>query len=512
MQSPSILLDGTAHSRERVLDNAARAASGLRACGVSEGDTIALLLRNDFAFVEATQAAALIGAYCVPINWHGRAQEVGYILADAKPKVLVAHADLLAAIRGELEESLRNILILSVPTPTELSLKFDVSSGAEKPLASDRIWPAWLEEFSPWAGTPPRTRATLIYTSGTTGNPKGVKREPATPEQAKAYIELMRSVYGIIPGARVLIGGPLYHASPNACLRQAITQADVIAFQSKFDPEETLATIERERITHAVMVPTMFVRLMRLPEETRRRYDVSSLRWVIHTGAPCPPEIKKALMEWWGPIIYETYGGTEVGSVMLSTPQDWLAHPGSVGRLTPGARIVIYGENGEPLPPGGVGEIYVRHEAMSDFVYLNDAGKRKAVERDGLISVGDIGYLKDDRLYLCDRRSDMVISAGVNIYPAEIEAALIQCPGVRDCAVFGIPDEEFGESLAAAIERDLGCELTKDDVRAYLEARIAKFKVPRRIDFHASLPREESGKIFKRRLKDPFWKDVGRRI
>lgn len=512
MTSPVVILDTTIRTREQVLANAARAASGFHDCGVSEGDTVALLLRNDFAFVEATQAAAVIGAYCVPVNWHGRAQEIGYILDDAKPKILVAHADLLAAVRNELAETLSGILVLSVPTPPELVRQFGVQPGAEKPAASDQSWPDWLAQFEPWSSAPPRSRATLIYTSGTTGHPKGVKREPATAEQAKAYAELMRSVYGMAPGVRVLIGGPLYHASPNACLRQAIAQADVTAFQAKFEPEETLALIERERITHAVMVPTMFVRLTRLPETIRRRYDVSSLRWVIHTGAPCAPEIKKALMDWWGPVIYETYGGTEVGAVMLSTPEDWLAYPGSVGRLTPGARIALYGEDGKPVPPGEVGEIYVRQDSLSDFVYLNDPVKRRSVECDGLISVGDIGYLRDERLYLCDRRSDMVISAGVNIYPAEIESVLIQLPGVRDCAVFGIPDEEFGEALAAAVEAEPGHELTQGMVRAYLIERIAKYKVPRRIDFHAALPREESGKIFKRRLKEPFWKDVERRI
>lgn len=512
MTVPMIFLDGTARGRDEVLANAARAASGFRDCGVSEGDTVAILLRNDFAFVEATQAAALIGAYCVPINWHGRAQEIGYILNDAKPKVLVAHADLLAAVRGELEEALAGIVVLSVPTPPELVRQFGVQPGLDRPLASDRSWPEWLARLQPWSGAPPRSRATLIYTSGTTGHPKGVKREPATPEQTKAYAELMRAVYGMAPGVRVLIGGPLYHASPNACLRQALAQADIVTFQSKFEPEETLSIIERQRITHAVMVPTMFVRLMRLPSEIRQRYDLSSLRWVIHTGAPCAPEIKRALMEWWGPIIYETYGGTEVGAVMLSTPQDWLAHPGSVGQPTPGARITLYGEDGKPVPAGEVGEIYVRHDALSDFTYLNDPAKRRSAERDGLISVGDVGYLRDGRLYLCDRRSDMVISAGVNIYPAEIESVLIQCPGVRDCAVFGIPDEEFGESLAAAIEPESGSELTADGVRAYLAERIARYKVPRRIDFHAALPREESGKIFKRRLKEPFWQEAGRRI
>lgn len=509
MGSKTIFLDKRAVAVDTVQTNAAKAARGLDSLGVREGDTVALLLRNDFSFIEATLAAALLGAYCVPINWHGKSSEIRYILDDAKPAVLVAHADLLAPLRGELPAG---ITVLSVPTPDELRAQFDVPAELAMPGPGAVSWPDWLARFEPWTEQPKRSRATLIYTSGTTGHPKGVKREPATPEQAQAYAELMRNVYGVTPGARVLIGGPLYHASPNACLRQAIAQADVLALQSKFDPEETLATIEQHDITHAVMVPTMFVRLMRLPETVRARYDTSSLRWVIHTGAPCAPDIKKALLQWWGPVIYETYGGTEVGAVMISTPQDWLDHPGSVGQPTPGARIAIYGDDGNQVAPGEVGEIYVRQPALADFTYLNQDDKRQAIERDGLISVGDIGYLKNGRLYLCDRRSDMVISAGVNIYPAEIETVLIQCPGVRDCAVFGIPDDEFGETLVAAVERASDDAPTAAQVREFLEARIAKYKVPRRIEFHESLPREESGKIFKRRLRDPFWEAAGRRI
>jgi len=239
---------------------------------------------------------------------------------------------------------------------------------------------------------------------------------------------------------------------------------------------------------------------------------VSSLKWIIHTGAPCPPEIKAELMAWWGPVIYETYGGTEVGAVMLSTPQDWLAHPGSVGQLTPGARIAIYGDDGTPVAPGGIGDIFVRQPALADFTYLNQDEKRRQIERDGLISVGDIGYMKDNRLYLCDRRSDMVISGGVNIYPAEIEQALVQCPGVRDCAVFGIPDDDLGETLMAVVEAAPDATISVDDIIAFLGPRIAKYKIPRHITFHASLPREESGKIFKRRLRDPYWEAMGRRI
>ena len=349
MTTEQIFLDDRFTDRDQVLANAARAASGLNTLGVREGDAVALLLRNDFAFIEATQACALLGAYCVPINWHGKPDDVSYILDDVKAKVLVAHADLIAPVRGALPQDL---IVLVAPTPREVEIELGTTG---EPLLDDTIWSDWLSGYAPWAGEPKRSRATLIYTSGTTGRPKGVKREPSTPEQMRAYAELMRTVYGVTKGCRVLIGGPLYHASPNACLRQAIVQAELMLLQTKFDAERTLAAIERHHITHAVMVPTMFIRLAKLPEEVRRQYDVSSLRWIIHTGAPCPLEIKAELMAWWGPVIYETYGGTEVGAVMLSTPEDWLAHPGSVGRLTPGARIAIYGDDGMPVAPGEIG-------------------------------------------------------------------------------------------------------------------------------------------------------------
>jgi long-chain acyl-CoA synthetase len=357
-----------------------------------------------------------------------------------------------------------------------------------------------------------RSRATMIYTSGTTGHPKGVRRDAATPEQAAAYVQMLARVYGLVPGVRALVAGPLYHASPNAYGRQALPNADIVVLQSKFDPEETLAAIQKHRITHAVMVPTMFVRLLKLPPEVRARYDVSSIRWVTHTGAPCPAEVKRQLMDWWGPVVYETYGGSEVGTATLATPDDALAFPGSVGVPTPGTRIAFYAEDGTRLPEGEIGEIYMRVPCYADFTYLNNPEKRAGVERDGLISVGDVGYLKDGHLYLCDRRSDMVISAGTNIYPAEIEMTLLQCPGVQDCAVFGIPDEEFGESLAAAVQLLPGATLTAQEVRDYLGSRLAKYKVPRRVDFHAALPRQDSGKIFKRQLRDPFWEAAGRKI
>lgn len=509
MTTPMIYLDDRGVPRDEVLRLAQQAAAGFDQLGVREGDTVALLLRNDFAFFEAQQAAGAVGAYGVPINWHGSADEVAYILGDARPKVLVAHADLLAPVRAAVPAGIH---VFVVPTPPEIQRRYGIPDAQARPAPDDTVWGEWLRRFEPLQAPPKRSRATMIYTSGTTGHPKGVKRQPATPEESKVYAELFASVYGMKPGVRALVSGPLYHASPNAYGRHALLTADVLVLQSKFDPEETLQLIERHRIGNAVMVPTMFVRLLKLPAQVRRRYDVSSLEWVTHTGAPCPREVKQELMAWWGPVVYETYGGTEVGTATLATPQDWLEHPGCVGQPTPGTRMAFYDEQGRRLPEGEIGEIFARVPAYADFTYLNHEEKRRTVERDGLISLGDVGYMKDGRLYLCDRRSDMVISGGTNIYPAEIEMVLTQCPGVKDCAVFGIPDDDFGESLAAAVERMPGADVDAAQIRDYLAARLARFKVPRRIDFHDALPREDSGKIFKRRLRDPFWQDAGRRI
>lgn len=504
-----VILDQRSMARGALMQRALRAARGFDAAGVREGDAVALLLRNDFAFFEAQQAAAALGAYAVPINWHGAPDEVLYIVEDVRPKVLVGHADLLAPVGERIPAG---TTVITVPTPPEARQAFSLTDDAAAMPAGATDWNAWLDAFAPWDGPARRSRATMIYTSGTTGRAKGVKRDAATPEQATAYAALLRSVYGLQPGVRAMIGGPLYHASPNAYARQALPVCDVLVLQTRFDAEAVLAAIEQHRISHMVAVPTMFVRMLKLPEAVRRRYDLSSLRWVTHTGAPCASETKRALMDWWGPVVYETYGGTEVGTATLSTPEDWLAFPGSVGRLAPHARMALYGEDGEPVAPGEIGEIFVRVPAYADFTYHNHPEKRKEVERDGLISCGDVGYVKDDHLYLCDRRADMVISAGVNIYPAEIEAALLQCPSVRDCAVFGIPDDEMGESLAAAVEPMPGATPDAAELRAFLQGRLARFKVPRRFDFHAALPREDSGKIFKRRLRDPFWQAAGRKI
>jgi long-chain acyl-CoA synthetase len=262
------------------------------------------------------------------------------------------------------------------------------------------------------------------------------------------------------------------------------------------------------------MVPTMFSRLLRLPEEIRAKYDLSSLVKIVHSAAPCPPGLKRQMIDWLGPIVVEYYGGTETGPVVWCDSTQWLAHQGTVGAPADDAQIRIVGADGAERPSGEVGTVYVKPPSWwPEFSYLGDEAKRRAMELDGFVTVGDVGWVDaDGYLYLTDRASDMVISGGVNIYPAEIEAALSELPGVRDSAVFGIPDEEFGESLAAHIELDPGAALTEDEVRGYLHTALAGYKVPKVVVFTAELPREETGKLFKRKLRAPYWADAGRTI
>jgi long-chain acyl-CoA synthetase len=307
--------------------------------------------------------------------------------------------------------------------------------------------------------------------------------------------------------------GPLYHSAPNSFGLLAARDAARTILMPRFDAEELLAIIERHRVTHMFMVPTMFVRLLKLPEHVRRRYDVSSLEFIIHAAAPCPTDVKLAMIEWWGPVLHEFYGGTESGPVTLSSSADFLAHPGTVGRVVPGAIVRALDENGNETPVGTPGELFMRIPYYPDFTYHNQPDKHREIDRDGLISIGDVGYFDaEGYLYICDRKRDMVISGGVNIYPAEIEAAILSLDGVKDCAVFGIPDVEFGEALMAILEPQDGAAIAPDDVRAHLKGQLADYKVPRRIEIGKNLPREDSGKIFKRRLREPYWREAGRAI
>ncbi|MBX9590229.1 MAG: AMP-binding protein [Hyphomonadaceae bacterium] len=496
---------GAAAFAERI----ARAASGFAALGVRQGDCVALLLRNDFAFLEASLAAVRLGAYAVPINWHFKAEEVAYVLADCGAKVLVAHADLLAGVAGALPAGVQ---VLAVETPPELAAAYGLGPGGV-PLGV-AAWEPWLGIQDLWQGVLLPQTSSMIYTSGTTGRPKGVRRQPLTADLEAQMADYRERVYGLKPGVRTMIPGPLYHSAPNAFALRAARVASQIALMPRFDPEAFLALVERHRIEAMFMVPTMFVRLLKLPGEVRSRYDLSSLKFVMHAAAPCPLEIKRATIDWLGPVVHEFYGSTESGAVTVVDSREWLARPGTVGRPVTGGAVRIYDDAGRQLDAGQVGEIYTRLEFLPEFTYHQLPDKRAEIDREGFITSGDVGYLDEaGYLFLCDRKRDMVISGGVNIYPAEIEAVLITCPGVKDCAVFGIPDGEYGEQLLAVIEAQPGLPPpTVADVRTYLGRHLAGYKVPKRIEFGTDLPREDSGKIFKRRLRDPYWANAGRAI
>ncbi|MGY4474217.1 acyl-CoA synthetase [Bradyrhizobium sp. USDA 3364] len=481
----------------------ARAATGFRALGVRDGKPVGMMLRNDFALFEVVAASAALGSPVVPINWHLKADEVAYILSDSGADTLVCHADLLPQIRDGLSPDIK---LLVVTTPPEIAAAYGVTPAATRVPDGMTDWDSWRDTHQPLTDAPIGA-APMFYTSGTTGLPKGVKRKPMRPEQQAAAARVGAISYGVKPneGQVILMNGPMYHSAPHSYGMLAFRNSCVIVLEPRFDPEDLLQLIERHHVTHMHMVPTMFVRLLRLPQETRRRYDLSSLRFIVHGAAPCPVDVKRAMIEWWGPVINEYLGSTETGIPVWHSSAEALAKPGTVGRAIEGGIVKIFRPDGTQCEVGEPGEIFMRQTATSDFDYHGNAKARAEADRDGLISVGDVGYLDaDGYLFLCDRKRDMVISGGVNIYPAEIENTLIGMDGVRDCAVFGVPDDEYGERLFACVEPESGSTLSVAAIQDFLRGKLANFKVPKDIRFMEALPREATGKIFKRKLRDLY--------
>src|ERR1700676_3422754 len=497
-------------SHTEVASRADRIARGLNGLGVRQGDSVCILMRNDISFIEAAYAAMRLGAYAVPVNWHFKPEEISYVLKDSAASVLIGHADLLRQLRDAIPPG---VTVLSAPTPPEIlgAYKIDPDHLATPDFATDLE--SWLERQKPYDGPTLPQPQNMIYTSGTTGHPKGVRRNAPTAEQTIAAERLRALIYGLKPSVRALLPGPLYHSAPNSFGLRSGRLGGALVLMPRFDPEEFLRLIEAERIDTIFMVPTMFIRLLKLPEAVRQKYDTSSLRHVIHAAAPCPAEAKRAMIEWWGPVIHEYYGSTESSALTFANSDDALRKPGTVGKILDGVELRFVGENGDSLPQGGIGEIYSRVADNPDFTYHNKPEKRAEIERDGFITSGDVGYIDEEGyVFICDRKRDMVISGGVNIYPAEIEAALHAVAGVHDCAVFGIPDAEFGEALMAVVEPEAGVTLDIGAIRAQLKTALADYKVPKHVEIQQNLPREDSGKIFKRRLRDPYWERAGRRI
>lgn len=473
-------------------DAANRMTHGLRALGLDGGDVLAVAVPNCLEWFELYLGAWQSGLYFLPINCHLAAAEVAYIVGDSGASVFVAHARLGAGA---------------------------VDAGAACPPERRFAVGGDLAGFTPYAAlgegqlsVRPAERAAgqvMMYSSGTTGRPKGVRR-PRIEGDPDAIVGLTAGVtcsgFGIEPDGVHLVCGPLYHAGPFLGAVNTLHTGHTLVVMDHWEAERTLQLIDRYRVTCSQMVPTMFHRLLALPDDIRNRYDVSSLQSVLHTGAPCPVEIKRRMMEWWGPVLYETYGGTEAAAT-IAKPHRWLKRPGTVGRAIHGVHVKILDDDGHELPAGTPGLIYISTERGGAPEYHKDPEKTASIRRGDFVTLGDVGYLDEDGwLFLCDRQIDMVISGGVNIYPAEVEAALLTHPAVADVAVIGVPNEEWGEEVRAVVETADGYTPSADLERELIQhcrSAIAHFKCPRAVDFR-KLPRLPNGKLLKRCLREDY--------
>ena len=482
----ALIFEDVHRTGDEVARRGQQLAGGLTRLGVREGDVVAVMLRNDPACIDVIMACRTAGVYYCPINWHFKAEEAGYLLRDSGAEVLIVQPDLLSTIAS------------AVPPGVTVLV---VGGGEDEP----RDYGRWLQAQPLYDGPERAPRGHMAYTSGTTGRPKGVRRLPPTTDQLALLRELSARAWGVTPGVRTLMPAPLYHSAPSSMTQQTLIQGELLVLMPRFDPEQLLALIERHRITTVYLVPIMYVRLLRLPEEVRHRYDLSSVRFVASTGAPCAPEIKRAMLDWWGDVIHETYASSETGMLTVQDPESARRKPGSVGLPVTGATISILREDGSECGIDEVGVIYGRQPAFPDFTYHNNPDARAKIAHGELATVGDMGYRdKDGYLYVCDRASDMVISGGVNIYPAEIEHVLLELPGVADSAVVGVPDEEYGESLLGLVQPAADALLDSAALRAHLSQRLANYKIPQEIRLVDTLPRDDNGKVAKRKLRDQF--------
>ena len=492
---PAVVMAGSGLTLSFVEMNALanRFAHLLRRHGLGPGDTLALFLENRLEYLPLAWGSQRAGTVLVPISTHLTAEEAAYILADSGARLLVSSTRF-----SSLVESVRAAM-------PDLAVQVFDEGGADDAAAALDKQPA-----TPIADQ--RAGYEMLYSSGTTGRPKGIKpAAPPDPDPLAPGPLVMLVAHGFgfpTDGSCVYLSpGPLYHAAP---LRWAMTVhrlGGTVVVMEKFDAEGALAAIQRHHVTASQWVPTHFVRLLKLPEEVRRRYDLSSHTRAVHAAAPCPVEVKHAMIDWWGPIILEYYAGSEGNGMTLIDSAAWLDHPGSVGRAIYGAVHICDPDTGAELPAGETGLVY--WDAPQPFAYHDDPAKTAEVTNaQGWTTLGDIGRLDAEGfLYLTDRRSHMIISGGVNIYPQEIENHLVTHPAVADAAVIGVPDAEMGERVVAvvqAIAPEQAGQALADELTLFLGARVARFKLPRQIDFRAGLPREANGKLYKRCLRDEY--------
>jgi long-chain acyl-CoA synthetase len=482
-----------------------RLARVLRDAGLQPGDHMAMIMGNRSEFMEVLGACLKTGVVVTPVNWHFQPDEAAYVVENCDARALIVDEAYLGAGRRCAE----------VPG---LRLALTTGAGAEglDPYES------FLAEQDP-SPLPLDVEpgGFMLYTSGTTGRPKGVHRSLAPPgatlDTLLTIMGMMGAPLGIQPGGAHLLTGPLYHAAPLGFGSMSFNAGNTLVMMDHWTPEATLDLIEEWSITDTHMVPTMFVRLLRLPEERKASFDTSTLRAVVHGAAPCPIWVKEAMIDWWGPVLNEYYGATEGGITIIGS-DEWQAHKGSVGKPLPLYSVEIRDDDGKEVPTGEVGTVWFR-SLMSDqtFSYYKDEEKTRGAHLEpGVFTLGDVGRVDDDGyLFLTDRKSDLIISGGVNIYPAEVEKVLGQHPAVADVAVFGIPHEEWGEEVKAAVELIAGHEPSDDlaaDLIGFCRDRLAHYKCPRSVDFEDELPRHPTGKLYKRLLRDRYWSGRGSMI
>jgi long-chain acyl-CoA synthetase len=465
-----------------------RLVRALRRAGVCTGDAVGAALHNGFEWYELLNAAGKLGAQLVPIGYRLKGPEIAYLLADSAATLLLAAPDLAPEVDRAMDE-------LSWP--------------------DDRLWVVGAQ--APWrgrsyervleaepVGEPDGAFVgggfnTMIYTSGTTGRPKGIERgmDPAT-----AHLSLLgiAALWGFTADDVHLVAGPLYHTGPSSYGQVHLLVGATVVVMPRFDAAGALQCIDRRRVTTSFMVPTHFSRILQLDPVERRRFDLSSVRLVMHSAAPCPPHVKRGIMEVFPPgTVTEFYGASEGGFSRI-TAEEWLRKPGSVGTAWPGHELRIVDDAGRSLPAGEIGLIYMRGPRM-DFRYRGAGEKTRQAFRDGFFTAGDLGHLDaDGYLFIADRRTDLIITGGANVYPAEVEGVILQHPGIADAAVIGLPDAEMGKSVVAVVELRPGQRVTADDIIAFARRDLAHYKCPRRVEFVAELPREPQGKVRKHEL------------
>ncbi|MGX9181986.1 AMP-binding protein [Mesorhizobium sp. BHbdii] len=466
----------------------------LRDAGLRSGDPVALICSNRSEFVEVLAACLRGGFRLTPVNWHLTAEEIAYLLNDCEAKAIFAEAR-ITSVSSAAAQAPGLVLRLAIGGDIDGFMSFDTTLvGIEGSDIAD-----------------PSPGATMLYTSGTTGRPKGVLRPPLVIPRAtltaRRYDE--NSVQ--------LCVGPAYHAGPlNVDVQAALRAGATLVFRDKWDTEQVLQTIAARRVTHVHMVPTMFQRLLALPAEVKAKYDISSLTTVVHGAAPCPVEVKRAVIEWFGPVLLEYYAGSEGGAGFWIDSHEWLKKPGSVGKRPELLGSKVVDENGAECPPNVAGTIYHQVPPDGGFTYYKDENKTAASRLGDYFTLGDIGYFDEDGyLFLTGRNAETIISGGVNIHPQEIDNELIKHQAVADCATVGVPHEEWGEEVKAVIQLEAGyqpSDLLADDILRFARERLAAFKAPRSVHFVTELPRSEAGKIQRNKVRAPFWGGRARQI